>query len=109
MTFLAVSYFDAGRRDEALKMREDVVTFSRKVHGPEHSDTLAAVTILAFSYSDAGRRDEALKMREQLLALTCASSANTCASDEPSPPPARIMSMRITVVVLALLSLTIRL
>ena len=59
----------AGRRDEALKLREEVLALCRKVNGPEHPDTLGAMHNLAVSYDDAGRRDEALKLREQVLAL----------------------------------------
>ena len=66
---LAISYYAAGRRDEALKLREEVLALSRKVLGPEHPDTLMAMNNLANSYDDAGRRDEALKLREEVLAL----------------------------------------
>jgi tetratricopeptide (TPR) repeat protein len=37
--------------------------------GPEHPDTLRAMTHLASAYSRAGRRDEAIQMNEELLAL----------------------------------------
>jgi tetratricopeptide (TPR) repeat protein len=66
---LAISYFAAGRRGEALKLREEVLTLSRKVSGPEHPETLGAMQNLAFSYADVGRRDEALKLQEEVLAL----------------------------------------
>jgi tetratricopeptide (TPR) repeat protein len=66
---LANSYAEAGRRDEALKLKEEVVALYRKVSGPEHPATLTAMQNLAGSYDEAGRRDEALKLREQLLAL----------------------------------------
>ena len=58
-----------GRRDEALKLREEVLALRRKVLGPEHPDTLMAMDNLADSYADAGRRDEALKLREEVLPL----------------------------------------
>jgi Flp pilus assembly protein TadD len=70
MLNLALSYSAAGRKDEALKMREEVLPLSRKVFGPEHPETLMAMNNLALSYSAAGRKDEALKMREELLALS---------------------------------------
>jgi tetratricopeptide (TPR) repeat protein len=66
---LATSYDEAGRKDEALKMREQAVTLRRKAIGPEDPDTLNAMADLANSYQDAGRADEALKLREDLLAL----------------------------------------
>ena len=69
MNNLAISYQEAGRTDEAIKLREEVLTLDRKVLGPEHPDTLAAMDNLAISYSDAGRKDEALKLREEVLTL----------------------------------------
>jgi tetratricopeptide (TPR) repeat protein len=69
MTNLASSYHDAGRQDEALKLREEVLTLRRKVSGAEHRDTLWSMGDLANSYHDAGRRDEALSMREAVLGL----------------------------------------
>ena len=42
-------------------MREEVLTLSRKVNGPEHPDTLRAMGNLAI-LPNAGRRDEALKL-----------------------------------------------
>jgi len=69
MTDLANSYSAAGRRDEALKLREQALALRRKVSGAGDPGTLDAMTVLATSYSEAGRRDEALKLREQVLAL----------------------------------------
>ncbi len=66
---LATSYDEAGRRDEALKLREEVLPLRRRVSGPEHPDTLWAMHDLATSYDEAGRRDEAFKLREEVLAL----------------------------------------
>jgi tetratricopeptide (TPR) repeat protein len=66
---LAVSYHAAGRRNEALKLQEQVLPLLRKVNGPEHPETLVAMHNLASSYSDAGRLDEALKLQEQVLPL----------------------------------------
>ena len=45
--------------DEALKLREEVLALYRKVRGPEHPETLVAMTTLANSYSAAGRPDDA--------------------------------------------------
>ena len=50
MNNLAISYAEAGRRDEALKLREQVLALSRKVNGPEHPATLKAMNNLAISY-----------------------------------------------------------
>ena len=38
MTNLGNSYSDAGRRDEALKLREEVLPLSCKVLGPENPE-----------------------------------------------------------------------
>ena len=64
---LAMSLEKVGRRDEALNMRDEVLTLYRKVFGPEHPYTFAAMHSLANSYDQAGRKDEALKMREEVL------------------------------------------
>ena len=61
--------FDTGRRDEALKLQEEVLALSRKVLSPEHSDTIAAMNNLGNSYYLTGRLEEALKMREEVLNL----------------------------------------
>ena len=69
MNNLALSYQEAGRNDEAIKLREEVLTLDRKVLGPEHPDTLSAMHNLAIAYFDSGRKDEALKLREEVLTL----------------------------------------
>ena len=65
---LGVGEIDA-RRNEALKTREEVVALCRKVFGPEHPDTLTAMSGLADSYRQVGRSDEALKIWEEVLVL----------------------------------------
>jgi tetratricopeptide (TPR) repeat protein len=67
MLNLAISYDEAGRREEALKLREEALPLSRKVNGPEHTDTLKAMKNLANSYCSAGRSSEAIS----LLAKAC--------------------------------------
>ena len=69
MNNLANSYDDAGRRDEALNLRKEVLRLSRKVLGSEHPFTLGAMGNLAKSDDEIGRRDEALKLREEVLVL----------------------------------------
>ena len=69
MNNLASSYDEAGRQDEALRLREQVLVLRRKVSGPDHPDTILAMNNLAVSYDEAGRREEALKLREEVLAL----------------------------------------
>jgi tetratricopeptide (TPR) repeat protein len=48
--------------DEALKMQEEVLASRRKLLGPEHPDTLAAMNNMANSYAGAGRMDAALAL-----------------------------------------------
>ena len=67
---LALSYSETGRKDEAFKLREEVLTLFRKVRGPEHPDTLKAMGHLAYSYSETGRKNEALNLREEVLTLS---------------------------------------
>jgi tetratricopeptide (TPR) repeat protein len=67
MNNLADSYYEAGRRDDALKLREEALALRRKVLGPEHPDTLGTMNNLADSYYEAGRNGEAIA----LLAKSC--------------------------------------
>ncbi|MCX6878398.1 MAG: tetratricopeptide repeat protein, partial [Verrucomicrobia bacterium] len=60
----------AGRLDEALKLLEDLLPLFRKVLGPEHPDTLAAMGNLAVCFANAGRRDEAIKLLQKVLPLS---------------------------------------
>lgn len=66
MIQLAHSYFVAGRRDEALKLREEVLALRGKRFSPEHPAILQAKNDLAISYDLAGRKEEALKLREEV-------------------------------------------
>jgi tetratricopeptide (TPR) repeat protein len=66
---LAVSYLNANRPDEALKLREEALPLSRKVNGPEHPYTLGAMTNLAISLGAAGRLVEAIELHQKSLAL----------------------------------------
>jgi tetratricopeptide (TPR) repeat protein len=68
MTDLAISYED-NRRDEALELREQVLTLRRKVLGSEHPDTLRAMHGLALSYISLRRNNDALKLLEKVLPL----------------------------------------
>jgi hypothetical protein len=46
-----------------------VLALYRKALGPEHPETLGAMTNLASSYSDSGRLPEAVKLQEESLAI----------------------------------------
>ena len=67
---LASFYFDAGRRADALKLREEVLALSRNVNVLGHTNMLLAMHDLANSYFDAGRRAEAFKLGEEVLSLS---------------------------------------
>ena len=57
-----------------------MLPLSRKVNGPEHPDTLAAMLNLAASYGAAGRGDEALKLwqdAEEAFALSAQRNPNS--------------------------------
>ena len=57
---LAAAYQQAGRLDEAISLREEVLADWRRVFGPDHPDTLAAFGHLAAAYHRAGRMHEAI-------------------------------------------------
>jgi predicted Zn-dependent protease len=69
MNNLALSYDHFGRRREALKLSEEVLTLRRKLLGPEHTDTLLAMYNLASIHFNDGHQDEALKLREEVMSL----------------------------------------
>ncbi len=50
-------------------MYEEVLKLSRAVHGPEHPDTIGAMTNLAMAYGEKGRLAEAIPLQEQSLTI----------------------------------------
>jgi hypothetical protein len=80
MSWLAVSYAAAGRQNEALTLREEVLTLRRKVLGMEHPDTLAAMVSLDKSYRTSGEvaRAEALEVE-----ITAAKSKSQAGAGQP--------------------------
>ena len=68
MQNLANSYHEAGRRDDAIKLREGALLLYRKLL-PEAPSTILAMQGLAELYFEAGRRDEAITLREEALSL----------------------------------------
>jgi serine/threonine protein kinase len=69
MNNLANSYAEAGRTQEALKLREETLRLQKTTLGPDHPDTLVSMQNLANSYADAGRTQEALALNEETLRL----------------------------------------
>ena len=71
MSNLASSYYDAGRRDEAIKLMEEVLALRRKVLGPAHPDTSHSLQILVGLYKTERRYADAEPLyRERLQSLT---------------------------------------
>ena len=66
---LANSCGASGRKDEALRLREQALTLSRKIFGLEDPSTFGAMTNLAVSYAGTGRKEEAMKMLEEVVAF----------------------------------------
>jgi len=55
--------------NEEIKFLEKALALSRKVNGPEHTNTITVMKGLADDYDMAGRRVEAIKLQEELVAL----------------------------------------
>ncbi len=51
-----------GRRDEWVKLQEDVLELSRKVSGPEQDYTIQAMKDLAFAYCSDGRHEDGIAL-----------------------------------------------
>jgi len=66
MSWLAISYRTAGRHDEALKIREELLSLARR----SGYLALSEMGSLAESYGDVGRWDEAVKLRKEVLSTT---------------------------------------
>jgi tetratricopeptide (TPR) repeat protein len=69
MYYLASSYADAGRYDDALELRKETLALQQAHLGPSHSDTLRSMRNLANSYADRGQDKEALEIDEQVVPL----------------------------------------
>jgi tetratricopeptide (TPR) repeat protein len=62
---LADSYDEAGRLDESLNLREELLALRRRVSGPQHPATLNAMQFLANSYCSVGRSSEAIDLLQK--------------------------------------------
>jgi len=69
MENLTTAYEEAGRLDEALKLREKDLAIRLKVLGPAHPDTLFTMNELASSYFSAGRSTEAIALQKRVCEL----------------------------------------
>jgi serine/threonine protein kinase len=68
MAVLANCYDWVGRRDEALKLREQVLAVERRTLGPDDRYTIQAQNNLAASYLVVGRQNEGLALLKDVLA-----------------------------------------
>ncbi|MBL9176023.1 MAG: tetratricopeptide repeat protein [Verrucomicrobiales bacterium] len=66
---LGDTYQSIGLPREAAALREKVLEHKKTTLGPEHPDTLNAMTALADSYSSANRKKESLALYEQILSI----------------------------------------
>lgn len=64
---LAITYSDAGERQNALQLLETVVVAREKMLGEEHADTLRSMHNLAIRYSEAGEVQKALQLLERVV------------------------------------------
>jgi eukaryotic-like serine/threonine-protein kinase len=64
---LGQSYSYLGELVLAIRQQDHAVALLRQTLGPDHPDTLAAMTNLADTYSNAGRLAEALSLHEETL------------------------------------------
>ena len=64
-----LTYFALGLTGEAIALQEKVRDYYLATTGPEHPDTLHAMSDLANSYDRAGRAAEALPLMEKVLSL----------------------------------------
>ena len=69
MELLATCYQEAGRKKDAMKLREEQLTLSKSTFGTDHPRTLRSMRSVADSYSSVGRHADALKLREEALTL----------------------------------------
>jgi hypothetical protein len=64
---LAISYAEAGRADEAMKLREEKLRLQRNKLGSDHPDTLRSMNGLAVNYLMANRPIEAEPLAREAL------------------------------------------
>jgi serine/threonine protein kinase/tetratricopeptide (TPR) repeat protein len=69
MNDLAVSYAEAGRIQDAIKLYEETLRLAKARLGPDDRRTLTSIGNLARAYFAAGRIEEAVKLHEETLRL----------------------------------------
>ena len=58
-----------GRNDEAVELREELLAIHLKVNGPEHPDTLNAMSTLAIIYRAKGEVAKAEALEKEIAAI----------------------------------------
>jgi len=61
---------DEGKYEESEKLNREVLDLSRRVLGPEHRETIAAMAALADTLSDQGHYPEAEKLAQETLDIS---------------------------------------
>jgi tetratricopeptide (TPR) repeat protein len=69
MSHAAENLEEEGRFSEAEKIYSDVIAAQRRVLGPEHPQTLRAMTMLALTMAKEGRYSEADKLQSQVIEI----------------------------------------
>ena len=64
---LATTYSKLGRREEALRMRQDVYSRHVEIYGEEHGDTLAVALCYATSLFESSRFEEAKSLSRKTM------------------------------------------
>ena len=65
---LATAYLQAGRLDEAIRLRDSTFTARERLLGMNSPDTIQSKSELATAYRQAGRLDQAIRLHEEAVA-----------------------------------------
>jgi hypothetical protein len=82
MNNLALSYAQAGRVAEGVKLVEEALTQMRRTIGPEDSRTIKVMKNLANAYLETGRGDDEFRLRSELLETVRKSSSPNPSEEE---------------------------
>jgi tetratricopeptide (TPR) repeat protein len=67
MIYLAISYSEAGKEQEALELRGEILEKRRKLFGDDDLNTVSAMANFAASYLELGRDKDALPLLQEVL------------------------------------------
>jgi serine/threonine protein kinase/tetratricopeptide (TPR) repeat protein len=63
-------YHESGRKEQAIKLREEFLAASRKLNGLTNANTVDAMVLLSRTYGRVGQHREAIKLGEEGLELS---------------------------------------